>query len=77
VEGMQADMTVVSLSGAHQKPVRDPMDALVFSSSGRDVLMTLVAGKEVYRDGNVGCIDEVENLTQIETVRTKLDSIKE
>src|SRR2546429_9799418 len=44
-EGMQADITAVSLSGAHQQPAHDPADALVFSSSGQDVLLTMVAGK--------------------------------
>src|SRR5205085_1329144 len=45
--GAQADMTVVTLNGTHQTPVYDPMAALVFASSGRDVLMTMVAGRVV------------------------------
>ena len=77
VEGMQADMAVVSLSGAHQRPVRDPVDALVFSSSGRDVMVTLVAGKEVFRNGKVAGVDEGDQRTRIETGRAKLDSIEE
>jgi 5-methylthioadenosine/S-adenosylhomocysteine deaminase len=76
VEGMQADMAVVSLSGAHQQPIRDPADALVFSSSARDVLLTIVAGKEIYREGNVGRVDEAGCRADMERVRTKLDSIK-
>jgi cytosine/adenosine deaminase-related metal-dependent hydrolase len=48
-EGMQADITIVSLNGGHQQPVNNPADALIFSSSGRDVLLTVVAGKEIYR----------------------------
>jgi cytosine/adenosine deaminase-related metal-dependent hydrolase len=59
-EGMQADFAVVSLNGAHQQPVREPADALVFSSSGRDVLMTMVAGKEIYRNDQVVTLDENE-----------------
>ena len=76
-EGMQADIAVVSLSGAHQQPVRNPADTLVFSSSGRDVVMTMVAGKEIYRNGSVGRANESEYQTRLEMVRTKLDSIKE
>jgi cytosine/adenosine deaminase-related metal-dependent hydrolase len=75
-EGMQADVAVVGLDGPHQQPVRNPADTLLFSSSGRDVLMTMVAGKEIYRDGKVGA-DESEYQTRLETVRSKLDSIKE
>jgi cytosine/adenosine deaminase-related metal-dependent hydrolase len=71
-EGMQADIAVVSLSGAHQQPMRNPADTLVFSSSGRDVVMTMVAGKEIYRNGKVGA-DESEYQTRIETVRTKIE----
>jgi 5-methylthioadenosine/S-adenosylhomocysteine deaminase len=72
VKGMQADIAVVSLDGAHQQPANDPGDTMVFSSSGRDVVMTMVAGKEIYRDGKVGA-DESEYRTRIETLRTKIE----
>src|SRR5947207_7638409 len=36
-KGMQADIVVVDLSGAHQQPIGNPAATLVFSSSGRDV----------------------------------------
>src|ERR1041385_397620 len=49
--GMSADLTVLDLHGAHQQPHTFPEDALIFSSSGRDVFCTIVAGKEVYRAG--------------------------
>jgi cytosine/adenosine deaminase-related metal-dependent hydrolase len=73
-EGMQADIAVVSLAAAHQLPVRNPADALVFSSSGRDVLMTMVAGKEIYRDGTVREIDERGFQLLLERARTRLDA---
>ena len=57
-EGAQADLIVVGLDGAHQLPVYDPATALVFSSSGRDVLLTIIAGREVYRDQRVLGVDE-------------------
>jgi len=75
-EGMQADIAVVNLTGAHQQPEGDPAYTLVFSSSGRDVVMTMVAGKEIYREGKVGA-DESEYRTRIEMVRARLDSTKE
>lgn len=56
--GRQADFAVVSLSGAHQQPVYEPAATLVFASSGRDVIMTVVAGREVYRNGRVTTVDE-------------------
>jgi cytosine/adenosine deaminase-related metal-dependent hydrolase len=72
--GMQADITAVSLNGPHQQPVRDPADALVFASSGRDVLLTMVAGKEIYCDGYVTGVGEAEFRERLEQVRTKIDS---
>jgi cytosine/adenosine deaminase-related metal-dependent hydrolase len=75
-EGMQADLVVIRLDGIHQQPVRDPADALVFSSSGRDVLLTMVAGKEVYRDRQVVTVDEGELGSRLEEIRHRLDSHK-
>ena len=75
-EGMQADITVISLNRAHQQPVNNPGDALVFSSSGRDVVMTVVAGEEIYRDGQMSGVNEGELRSQIERVRTRIDSIE-
>jgi cytosine/adenosine deaminase-related metal-dependent hydrolase len=71
-EGMQADIIVVSLSGAHQQPVRDPVAALVFASSGRDVLRTIVAGHEVYRKGQSGGVNEQHLLRRLEEIQTKI-----
>jgi 5-methylthioadenosine/S-adenosylhomocysteine deaminase len=70
-EGMQADITVVALNGVHQQPVNNPADALIFSSSGRDVLLTVVAGREIYRDGNMSGVDEDELLSRIEAAKLK------
>ena len=74
-EGLQADIIAVSLAGAHQHPVRNPADALVFSSSGRDVLLTMVAGKEIYRDQSITTIDQAESRRRLDAVRTKIDRI--
>jgi len=57
-EGALADLAVVSLTGVHQLPSYDPIATLIFSSSGRDVILTVVAGREVYRNGRVLNVDE-------------------
>ena len=57
-EGFDADLVAVNLGGAHQQPVHDPAAALVFASTGRDVLMTMVAGRELFRGGRVQTVDE-------------------
>jgi 5-methylthioadenosine/S-adenosylhomocysteine deaminase len=68
--GLQADLTVVGLNGAHQLPVHHPAHTLVFASSGRDVLLTVVAGREVFRDGRVTTVDE-------ERLRARMKEIAE
>ena len=57
-EGAPADLAVVSLTGVHQLPSFDPIATLIFASSGRDVILTVIAGREVYRNGRVSNVDE-------------------
>jgi cytosine/adenosine deaminase-related metal-dependent hydrolase len=64
-EGLEADLVAVRLDAAHVTPVYDPAASLVFSASGRDVLLTVVAGREVFRDGRVTTLDEVELRTRV------------
>ncbi len=71
-EGAQADLVVVGLDGAHQLPVYDPVTALVFSSSGRDVLLTIIAGREVYRDQRVVGVDEDRLRARMNEIAQKL-----
>jgi 5-methylthioadenosine/S-adenosylhomocysteine deaminase len=70
--GGQADLTVVALNGTHQLPVYDPVASLIFSSSGRDVVLTMVAGKEVYREGRVLSVDEERLRARIVEIARKL-----
>jgi cytosine/adenosine deaminase-related metal-dependent hydrolase len=73
-DGMQADIIVVGLNGAHQQPVHNPIDALIFSSSGSDVQLTIAAGKEIFREGRVTAIDEDSFLSRVRKVRNKLET---
>jgi len=72
-EGMQADIAAVSLDSMRQQPVDDPADAMIFSSSGRDVLLTVVAGKEIYRNGQLTTIVEDDFGVRLGQIRKKLD----
>ncbi len=72
--GLQADLAIVGLDRPHQQPVHDPSAALVFASSGRDVRMTLVAGKEIYRDGNMTTVDENKVCNRVNEIAAKLKS---
>lgn len=70
--GLQADLAVVSLSGVHQSPSYDPITTLIFASSGRDVILTVIAGKEVYRDGQVTTVDEDLLRTRMKEIAGRL-----
>jgi cytosine/adenosine deaminase-related metal-dependent hydrolase len=74
-EGMQADIVVVNLSGAHQQPLTDAADTLIFSSSGRDVIVTMVAGQEIFRDQRITNAGQDEFRSRAQEIRTRLDSL--
>lgn len=56
--GKQADLCVISLAALPQQPIFDIYATLVFSSLGRDVIETIVAGQVIYQNGRVQTIDE-------------------
>jgi 5-methylthioadenosine/S-adenosylhomocysteine deaminase len=70
--GFEADLVVVGLGGAHQQPVHDVATTLIASSSGRDVVLTMVAGREVFRDGHLTTIDESELLSRLRITASRL-----
>jgi cytosine/adenosine deaminase-related metal-dependent hydrolase len=71
-EGSQADLMVLSLNESHQTPTYDPVVSTIFSSSGRDVLLTVVAGKEIFRDGRVVNVDEERLRARMMEIAEKL-----
>jgi len=71
-EGSQADFAAVCLDGVHQVPSYDPATTLVFSSSARDVRLTVVAGREIYRDGLVTSVDEERLRARMSEIAEKL-----
>jgi cytosine/adenosine deaminase-related metal-dependent hydrolase len=70
--GLQADFAVVSLAGPHQLPSYDPISTLIFASSGRDVVLTVVAGREVFSAGQVTTIDEDRLAARMKEIAIKL-----
>lgn len=70
--GLQADFAVVSLAGSHQLPSYDPISTLIFASSGRDVILTVVAGREVFSAGKVTTVDEERLAARMKEIARKL-----
>ena len=71
-EGYQADLIAVSLIGVHQIPNYDPVATLIFASSGRDVILTVIAGREVFREGRVAGVDEERLRSRMFEITKKL-----
>jgi len=74
--GKQADLAVVSLENVAQMPVHDVYSALLFASNARDVRLALVAGEEVFRNGEACQIDEKEYKAKMNEIRRKMDDFR-
>jgi len=70
--GKQADLIAVSLADTSQMPVHDVCATLVFASDARDVKLTLVAGEEIYRDGEARKVDEREIKAKLREMGEKM-----
>lgn len=70
--GKQADLIAIDLSRAQNSPVYDPITAIVFSASSRDVIMTMVDGHILFNGRNVLTFDESEVLQEAVTIGEKL-----
>lgn len=69
-EGMKADLIVLDISGPHMCPVHNLLNNLVYSASGSDVVLTVVDGKTLYKDGEFLTID-IEKV-KFETERSRV-----
>jgi 5-methylthioadenosine/S-adenosylhomocysteine deaminase len=50
--GKDADMCAVRIDAPHTLPLHDPAAALLFSTRGSDVILTVARGQVLYRDGH-------------------------
>ncbi len=62
--GKRADLIVVSVNGARQTPMYDPVSHLVYVAHGDDVRTTVVHGKVLMRDRKMLTLDEAAILEE-------------
>lgn len=71
-EGAKADLIVLDLGGPHMHPAHDLRSNLVYSASGGDILMTIVDGKILYRDGQYLTLDIEKVIYEAEAAVSKI-----
>ena len=64
-EGYRADLIVVDISQPYMYPIHNITNNLVYSSSGSDVLMTMVDGKVLYCEGEYKTIDIEKTIFEV------------
>jgi 5-methylthioadenosine/S-adenosylhomocysteine deaminase len=62
--GKRADLLIVSMSGARQTPLYDPVSHLVYATRGDDVETTIVHGKVLMENKTVLTLDEARVLAE-------------
>lgn len=71
-EGADADVIVIDISQPNMHPVHDFVNNLVYSGSGKDVLMTIVDGKVLYDNGKYSTIDIERTIFEVEKATHKI-----
>lgn len=76
--GKRADLCAVSLAGVHAAPVYDVEAALVFSSSARDVLLTVVDGEIVFDRGaeHPTLLDEERLMSRLREISSHIGGVR-
>lgn len=64
--GKKADFVVIDMRKVHLQPYFNPVSAVVYSATGRDVEMVVVDGKGVVKGGKLQTMNEEEVLMEAE-----------
>jgi len=70
--GKRADLIVVSMKGARQTPMYNPVSHLVYVAHGDDVQTTVVNGRVLMRDRKVLTLDEASVLADARALSVKV-----
>lgn len=64
--GCKADLIVLDTDQPHMKPVHNILNNIVYSASGSDVILTMVDGRVLYKDGDYKTIDIERAIFEVE-----------
>lgn len=71
-EGFKADLIALDISVPNMHPVHDLLNNLLYSSSGSEVVMTMVDGKVLYEDGEFKTLDVEKAKVEVENAKNKI-----
>lgn len=71
-EGFRADITVLNVDTVYMKPVYNLLNNLIYAAQGTDVVLTMVDGKVLYRDGAYPNMDMEKISYECEKARLRI-----
>ena len=71
-EGYKADLIVIDIDKPNMMPTYDLRNNIVFSSSGSDVVMTMVDGEILYKDSEYTSIDLEKTIYEVDKARKEI-----
>ena len=72
MEGYDADLVLLDFNNPRQTPCFDPLVNLAYSTTGRDVVMTLCQGRILYENGEYKTIDIEKIQHEVNMISAKL-----
>ena len=73
-KGFKADLIVLDIGKPNMKPVHNLLTNVVYSASGSDVVLTMVDGKVLYREGEYSTIDVEEVTFEVEKASERISN---
>lgn len=70
--GKKADLVVLDCEAISMKPVHNLVNNLIYAASGSDVVLTMVDGKVLYRDGAFTTIDVERVIYEVEKSKERI-----
>lgn len=70
--GRRADLQMLDVDKPHYKPCYDWLNNLVFAAQGGDVVLTMVDGRILYRDGAYTTLDVEKIVAEVERQRKRI-----
>jgi 5-methylthioadenosine/S-adenosylhomocysteine deaminase len=70
--GYRADLIVVDMSNPYWQPTHNILNNLIYSAAGTDVVLTMIDGEIVYRDGEYLTIDIEQVKYEVETSKQRI-----